>query len=86
MITEQRTRLKKNIIIQYVWADDIRKIKLRRRGKGGGIKIWTKDGDACVMPNIEIELPDNVVKSLVYTSANNFRHVRYTCVSLWQHS
>ncbi len=60
---EQKRKLKHNVVLKYVWADDIRKVKLRRRGEGGGIKVWTRAGDEAVLMDVEVELPDNVTLS-----------------------
>lgn len=47
--------------MKYVWADDVKKIKLRRRGRGGGIRVWFKDSDEAVFLDVDILLPENVI-------------------------
>jgi len=46
--------------IKYVFADDIKAIKLRKGGKKGGIKIFFKDGEEAVFLDVDVGLPDDV--------------------------
>lgn len=50
-----------NTTIKYIWADDIKKIKLFGRGKESGIRVWFKDAEEAVFQNIDVQLPENVV-------------------------
>ena len=61
-INEQQLKIKNRKVIKYVFADDITKIQLRKAGRGGGIKIWTKDGDEAVFTDVDVVLPENYVQ------------------------
>ena len=81
-IEEQKIHLKKNRVIKYVFADDIKKIQLRKAGRGGGIKIWTKEGDEAVFTDVDVVLPDNYVESLVFAFCFCFLFVLH-CFALF---
>lgn len=59
IVKQQETVINDNYIIKYIWADDITKVRLRKRGKGGGLRIWFNDGDQAVFTDIDVILPDS---------------------------
>ena len=40
--------------LKFVWCDDIKKVRLRRERKGGGMKIWFHDGHSAVFRDIDV--------------------------------
>jgi len=81
-ITRQRDVAKKGIVVKYVFIDDIRKIKVYKKGKRR-IKIRTRDGGEVIVRDVQIveaseveEAADDVIDEVTQELEEEFKKTR----------